>query len=118
MGGDTEKINALLEKTTHAGYANPAEQLNYNGFNITRFSKNGAEVTLGTKKINVDISDRKLACQTLVHEFGITESKAEKVLKKAQSQSVTQNMLNKMKNNSSTTIGNVLKDKKLTKGAR
>lgn len=114
---NTEKINALLEKAEHAGYAASAEKINYNGFNITRFSQNGAEVTLGTKKTNVDISDRKLACQTLVNEFGITENKAEKILNKAQNQSVTQNMINKFKS-SAPKVGNLIKDKKITKGAR
>lgn len=114
----TEKINALLEKAEHTGYAAPAEQINYSGFNITRFSKNGAEVTLGTKKVDVDISDKKLACQTLAHEFGITENKAEKIIKKAQSQSVTHNMLNQIKGKSALNIGNTIKDKKLSKGAR
>lgn len=93
----TEQINALLAKTERIGYANPVENISQGEYNISRLSKNGAEVSLGERKVVIDISDRATAKNTLVGEFGMSDKKADKIIDKAKKQSVTNSLITKAK---------------------
>lgn len=93
----TEQVNALLAKTEKIGYVNPAENISQGEYNISRLSKNGAEISLGERKVIIDISDRTTAKNTLVGEFGMSEKKADKIIDKAKKQSVTSSLVTKAK---------------------
>ncbi|MCM1524816.1 MAG: hypothetical protein NC120_10195 [Ruminococcus sp.] len=114
---NTEQMNALLAKTERIGYANPAESIKQGEYNISRLSKNGAEVSLGEHSVVIDISNRTTAKNTLVSEFGMTEKKAEKIIDKAKKQSVTRGLVTKAKG-AAEKVQPMIQNKNIARGSR
>lgn len=92
----TEKINALLEKTEKLKYADAPEIVKTKEYIIERTSKNGMTVSDGNKSIDVDISNQDTAKSILMNNFTISPEKAEKIIRKAKKQSVTENLLERV----------------------
>jgi hypothetical protein len=116
---DTERINALLEKTEKLKFADPAKTIKRGEYTIERTSKNSLVVSNGNKSARIDISNTNSARNTLINSFGMSEKKADRIIEKGRKQSVTENLLNnarKLHNVSSD--GQKIKNKHMNRASR
>lgn len=115
----TEKINALLEKAEKLKYVDAPEIVKVKEYTIERTSKNSMTVSDGNKSIDIDISNHNTAKSVLTNNFGMSSEKAEKIIRKAKKQSVTENLLKRAK---SVFPGNSkpeqLRNKNMSRGSR
>ncbi len=116
---DDETVNALLNKAQRLGFAQAPVQKQFKEYSIERDTQTGFAVTGGNTVLRLDLSDKKTAAKALTDTFGMTASKAERVIRKAADQSVTENLLNRIKNSAAGKMASdALRHKKKERGSR
>lgn len=90
---DNETIAALMNKAEKLGFAEKTITLNFKEYAIERESQNSFTVTGGNTVLRLDLSDKESALKQLTDTFGMSRSKAEKIIGKAVKQSVSMNTL-------------------------
>lgn len=114
---DTETVKAVMEKAERLGFAEKPKLTQFKEYQIERETQSAFTVRLGNTAVRLDLSDRDTAKKQLMDSFGMSSAKAEKIIFKAQKQSVAKNLLKKARDiivSSSDTI----KHKKLDRGSR
>ena len=71
----------------------------------------------GSTVVRLDLSDKETAKKQLMDSFGMTAVKADKIIDKAQKQTVANNLLKKAKAKAAQTV-DTIKHKKLDRGSR
>ena len=94
---NNEQIKDMMAKVEKIGYAGQAEVIKRGEYEIKRTSKTTAEITYKDKTVAIDLRDRASARKILSERFDMSESKADKILDKANKQSATKGLLNKAK---------------------
>lgn len=89
----------------------------YKEFLIERETKSAFTVRGGATVIKLDMNDRETAKKQLIDNFGMTAIKAERIIDKAQKQSVTNNLLKKAREKANQTA-DTIKNKKIDRGSR
>jgi|GEM_PF-539833 len=114
---DTAQAESILYKSAKIGFTDKAQTKEYGNISITRTSQNKAELSFGEKSISVNLGDRNAAKQKIMAELGVSESKAEKMLDKAQKQNLTKGKLINAKRFAPKSDA-MIKNKKPTRGSR
>lgn len=114
---DNETVNAILSKAERLGFVEQPKQTQYKEYQIERDSQTSFTVCGGGAAVRLDLTNKENAKKRLMDSFGMSEPKAEKVIGKAQKQTVSNNLLNKarekVKNSADT-----LRNKKIERGSR
>lgn len=114
---DTETIKAVMTKAERLGFVENPKMVQYKEFLIERETKSAFTVRGGATVIKLDMNDRETAKKQLIDNFGMTAIKAERIIDKAQKQSVTNNLLKKAKEKANQTA-DTIKNKKIDRGSR
>ena len=114
---DAEVVTAILNKAEKLGFVDAPRQIQYKEYQIERDSQSTFTVRGGSTEVRLNLDDKLTARKQLMDSFGMTAAKADKIIAKAQKQSLAQNLLNQAKRkvqNAETT----LKNKKRERGSR
>ena len=114
---DTETVKAIMEKAERLGFVEKPKLTQFKEYQIERETQTAFTVRGGNTVVRLDLSDRETAKKQLMDSFGMSSTKAEKIIGKAMKQSVAKNLLKKAREiivSSSDTI----KHKKLDRGSR
>ena len=114
---EPEVITAILSKAETLGFVEAPKQVQYREYQISRDSQSTFTVRGGSTEIRLNLDDRLTARKQLMDSFGMTAAKADKIIAKAQKQSLAANLLRKAREkrvNSEDT----LKHKKRERGSR
>ena len=114
---DTETIKAIMVKAERLGFVESPKKEQFKEYTIERETQTAFTVTGGNTIVRLDLSDRETAKKQLVDSFGMTVKKAEKIIEKAQKQSVANNLLQKARKTATQTL-DTLKHKKKDRGSR
>ncbi len=114
---DTETIKAIMAKTERLGFAEQPKQVQFKEYLIERETQSAFTVRGGDTIVRLDLSDKETAKKQLIDSFGMTAAKAERIIAKAQKQSLSNNLLKLAREKAAQTI-DTLKNKKLDKGSR
>ena len=114
---DTETVKAIMDKAERLGFIEEPKQVHFREYLIERDTKSSFTVRGGSTVVRLDLSDRDTARKRLRDTFGMSEAKADKIIGKAQKQSVADNLLTKAKARVQQTA-DTLKNKKRERGAR
>ena len=71
----------------------------------------------GSTVVRLDLSDKEIAKKQLMDSFGMTATKAERIIDKAQKQTVANNLLKKVRAKAAQTA-DTIKHNKLDRGSR
>lgn len=114
---DTETVKAIMEKAERLGFVEKPKLTQFREYQIERETQSAFTVRGGNTVVRLDLSDKETAKKQLMDSFGMSSTKAEKIIGKAMKQSVAKNLLKKAREiivSSSDTI----KHKKLDRGSR
>ena len=114
---EPEVITAILSKAETLGFVEAPKQVQYREYQITRDSQSTFTVRGGSTEVRLNLDDNLTARKQLMDSFGMTAAKADKIIAKAQKQSLARNLLQKAREkrvNSEDT----LKHKKRERGSR
>lgn len=90
---------------------------NFNEYLIERDTQSSFTVRGGATVVRLDLTDKETAKKQLMDSFGMSDSKAEKIIDKARKQSVSQNILKRAKEKAANAV-DTIKHKKLDRGSR
>ena len=94
---DNETIAALMKKAERLGFAEKTYQRSFKEYTIERETRDCFNVKGGNTLLRLDMSDKDTVIKQLTDVFGMSSSKAERILAKAQKQSVSLNTLQRVK---------------------
>lgn len=114
---DTETVKAIMTKAERLGFVDEPKQVQFKEFLIERETQSAFTVRGGSTVVRLDLSDRETAKKQLMDSFGMTTVKADKIINKAQKQTVSNNLLKKAKAKVAQTA-DTIKHKKLDRGSR
>ena len=114
---DTETVKAIMTKAERLGFVDEPKQVQFKEFLIERETQSAFTVRGGSTVVRLDLSDRETAKKQLMDSFGMTTVKADKIINKAQKQTVSNNLLKKAKAKAAQTA-DTIKHKKLDRGSR
>ena len=114
---DGETITAVLSKAERLGFVEAPKMVQYKEYQIERDSQASFTVRGGGAVVRVDLTDTTTAKKQLMDSFGMSGSKAETIINKARSQSVTNNLLKKAKEKVKNSA-DTLRNKKIERGSR
>ena len=114
---DTETIKAIMAKTERLGFAEQPKQVQFKEYLIERETQSAFTVRGGDTIVRLDLSDKETAKKQLIDSFGMTAAKAERIIGKAQKQSLSNNLLKLAREKAAQTF-DTLKNKKLDRGSR
>lgn len=114
---DSETVRAILDKAEKLGFVEAPELKQFKAYSIVRETQSTITVTGGNTAVRLDLSDKLTARKQLMDSFGMSETKADRIIEKARKQSVANNLLQrakeKVKNSADT-----LRNKKIDRGSR
>lgn len=114
---DTETVKAIMTKAERLGFVDEPKQLQFKEFLIERETQSAFTVRGGSTVVRLDLSDKETAKKQLMDSFGMTAVKADKIIDKAQKQTVANNLLKKAKEKAVNTA-TTLRNKKIERGSR
>ncbi len=114
---DAETVTAILNKAEKLGFVETPKQVQYKEYQIERDSQSTFMVRGGSTEVRLSLDDRLTARKQLMDSFGMTAAKADRIIAKAQKQSLARNLLDQAKRKVQD-AGNTLKNKKRERGAR
>lgn len=114
---DPETITAILNKAEKLGFVDVPKQVQYKEYQIERDSQSTFKVRGGSTEVRMNLDDKLTARKQLMDSFGMTAAKADKIIAKAQKQSMSRNLLDKAKQKAAH-IGDTLRHKKRDRGSR
>lgn len=114
---DTETVKAIMTKAERLGFVDEPKQVQFKEFLIERETQSAFTVRGGSTVVRLDLSDKETAKKQLMDSFGMTAVKADKIIDKAQKQTVANNLLKKAKAKAASTA-DAIKHKKLDRGSR
>lgn len=114
---DGETITAVLSKAERLGFVEAPKMVQYKEYQIERDSQASFTVRGGGAVVRLDLTDMETAKKQLMDSFGMSGSKAETIINKARSQSVTNNLLKKAKEKVKNSA-DTLRNKKIERGSR
>ena len=114
---DTETVKAIMTKAERLGFVDGPKQVQFKEFLIERETQSAFTVRGGSTVVRLDLSDKETAKKQLMDSFGMTAIKADKIINKAQKQTVSNNLLKKAKAKAALTA-DAIKHKKLDRGSR
>lgn len=114
---DNETVKAVMAKAEKLGFAESPKREQFKEYEIERETASSFTVRGGNTIVRLDLSDKETAKKQLMDSLGMTKVKAEKIIAKAQKQSVTQNILQKAKKTAVQAV-DTLKHKKMDRGSR
>ena len=114
---DTETVKAIMTKAERLGFVDEPKQVQFKEYLIERETQSAFTVRGGSTVVRLDLSDRETAKKQLMDSFGVTAVKADKIIDKAQKQTVANNLLKKAKAKAALTA-DAIKHKKLDRGSR
>ena len=89
---DNETINAVLSKAERLGFVEQPKQIQFNEYQIERDSQSAFTVRGGNTAVRLDLTDREASKKQLMDSFGMSASKADRIIDKARKQSVSEPM--------------------------
>ena len=110
---DAEVVTAILNKAEKLGFV----EAQYKEYQIERDSQTTFTVRGGSTEVRLSLDDRVTARKQLMDSFGMTAAKADRIIAKAQKQSLARNLLDQAKHKMQD-ASNTLKNKKRERGAR
>ena len=114
---DTETVTAIMDKAERLGFVEEPKQVQFKEYQIERDTQSSFTVRGGSTVIRLDLNDRDTARKRLRDTFGMSEAKADRIIGKAQKQSVADNLLTRAKAKVKETA-DTLKNKKRERGSR
>lgn len=114
---DAETVTTILNKAEKLGFTEAPKQVQYKEYQIERDSQSTFTVRGGSTEVRLSLDDKLTARKQLMDCFSMTAAKADKIIAKAQKQSLTRNLLDQAKRKVQT-AGNALKNKKRERGSR
>ena len=114
---DTETIKAIMAKAERLGFIKAPQMVQFNEYIIERETQLAYTVRGGSTIVRLDLSDNETSKKQLMDSFGMTSTKAEKIIDKAQKQVVSINLLKKAREKTEH-IADALTYKKLDRGSR
>ena len=114
---DSETISAIMEKAERLGFVEKPKLTQFKEYQIERETQTTFTVRGGNTVVRLDLSDKETAKKQLMDSFGMSSSKAERIIGKALKQNVANNLLKKAREkivNSADT----LRHKKIERGSR
>ena len=114
---DTEMVKAIMTKAERLGFVDEPKQVQFKEFLIERETQSAFTVRGGSTVVRLDLSDKETAKKQLMDSFGMTAVKADKIIDKAQKQTVANNLLKKARAKAAQTA-DTIKHKKLDRGSR
>ena len=114
---DTETVKAIMTKAERLGFVEEPKQVQFKEFLIERETQSAFTVRGGSTVVRLDLSDKETAKKQLMDSFGMTAVKADKIIDKAQKQTVANNLLKKAKEKAVNTA-TTLRNKKIERGSR
>ena len=114
---DTETIKAVIAKAERLGFVEQPKQVKFQEYLIERETQSAFTVRGGAVTVRLDLSDKETAKKQLIDCFGMSTTKAEKIIGKAQKQSLANNLL-KIARAKIVSTADTIKHKKLDRGAR
>ena len=114
---DAEVVTAILNKAEKLGFVEVPKQVQYKEYHIERDSQNTFTVRGGSTEVRLNLDDKLTARKQLMDSFGMTAAKADKIIAKAQKQSLSRNLLDQAKRKMQS-AGDTLKRKKRERGSR
>ncbi len=115
---DTETVKAVMAKAEKLGFVDAPRMVQFKEYLIERETQSAFTVRGGMTVVRLDLSDKETSKKQLMDSFGMTAQKAEKIIAKAQKQSVANNLLTKAQKMAALTADNLLKNKKIERGSR
>ncbi len=106
-----------MEKAERLGFVEKPKLTQFKEYQIERETQSAFTVRLGNTVVRLDLSDKDTAKKQLMDSFGMSSAKAEKIIFKAQKQSVAKNLL-RMAREKITNSADVLRHKKIERGSR
>ncbi len=114
---DTETVKAVMAKAERLGFVEAPKMVQFNEYLIERETQSAYTVRGGSTVVRLDLSDNETSKKQLMDSFGMTAAKAEKIIDKAQKQTISVNLLKKAREKAAQTA-DTLKHKKLDRGSR
>lgn len=114
---DTETVKAIMTKAERLGFVDEPKRVRFKEFLIERETQSAFTVRGGSNVVRLDLSDKETAKKQLMDSFGMTAVKADKIIDKAQNQTVANNLLKKARAKAAQTA-DTIKHKKLDRGSR
>ena len=114
---DTETVKAIMTKAERLGFVDEPKQVQFKEYLIERETQSAFTVRGGSTVVRLDLSDKETAKKQLMDSFGMTAVKADKIIDKAQKQTVVNNLLKKAKEKAVNTA-TTLRNKKIERGSR
>lgn len=114
---DAEVVTAILNKAEKLGFVEAPKQVQYKEYQIERDSQSTFTVRGGSTEVRLSLDDRVTARKQLMDSFGMTAAKADRIIAKAQKQSLARNLLDQAKRRAQS-AGDTLKHKKRERGSR
>ena len=105
------------ERKTDEAYKKERKDTKFRKYHIERDGRDTFTVKGGSKEIRMSLDDASSSCEKLMESFGMSETKARKIIEKAGRQSVTDNLLRKGRNHGHAS-GFTIRHKKQERGAR
>ena len=94
---DSETVKAIMTKAEKLGFVDAPRISQYKEFLIERDTQSSFTVRSGSTVVRLDLTDKETAKKQLMDSFGMKAAKAERIISKAEKQSVVQNLLRKAK---------------------
>ncbi len=94
---DSETVKAIMTKAEKLGFVDAPRMSQYKEFLIERDTQSSFTVRGGSTVVRLDLTDKETAKKQLMDSFGMNAAKAERIISKAEKQSVVQNLLRKAK---------------------
>ena len=114
---DTETVKAIMTKAERLGFVDEPKQVQFKEYLIERETQSAFTVRGGSTVVRLDLSDKEIAKKQLMDSFGMTATKAERIIDKAQKQTVANNLLKKVRAKAAQTA-DTIKHNKLDRGSR
>ena len=114
---DTETFTAIMDKAERLGFVEEPKQVQFKEYQIERDTQSSFTVRSGSTVVRLDLNDRDTARKRLRDTFGMSEAKADRIIGKAQKQSVANNLLTRARAKVKQTA-DTLKNKKRERGSR
>lgn len=114
---DTETVKAIMEKAERLGFVEKPKLTQFREYQIERETQSAFTVRGGNTVVRLDLSDKETAKKQLMDSFGMSSTKAEKIIGKAMNQSVAKNLL-RMAREKVMNSADTLRHKKIERGSR
>ena len=114
---DTETVKAVMSKAERLGFVEAPKMVQFNEYLIERETQSAFTVRGGSTVVRLDLTDKETAKKQLADSFGISAEKAERIIGKAQRQTLANNLLRKASEKAKNTA-DTLRNKKIERGSR